>query len=67
MAQLSEKTEGAIVGTASACTAISVGVLTQPIPTEIKAVISSVSGLTAAALYAFWYGFVNKKPQTPTQ
>lgn len=61
MAQLSEKAEGAIIGTASACAAISVTVAAQPLPDFVKIPIVAATATISAALYAFWYGFVNKK------
>lgn len=67
MPQLSEKAEGLIVGAESALGAIATGVWTLPVPNEAKAAVSSVAGLAAVVLYAFWYGYVNKKQPTPTQ
>ena len=64
MANLSEKAEGALIGTASALAAIGTFAATQPIPDAVKIPIVATSGAISAGLYAFWYGFVNKKPQT---
>lgn len=57
----SEKTEGVIVGTISAASAIGVYVATSALPAEVKAVVGSGCGLLAVGLGAFWYGYVNKK------
>ena len=62
MPQVSDKTEGLIVGTESALGAIATGIWTQPLPNEVKAAISSIAGFAALVIYAFWYGYVNKKP-----
>lgn len=67
MPQLSEKVEGAIIGVASACAAISASAAIQPIPEVVKIPLVSVTAIISGALYAFWYGYVNKKPTQPTQ
>lgn len=64
MTVLSEKSEGILVGVGSACGAAATAISQTALPQEIKLPIVATLGAASAAILAFWYGAVNKKPTT---
>jgi len=60
--QTSEQVEGLIIGVASALFTTA-GIISQlPIPAEQRAPLVTIVAGVGSIMLAFWYGYVNKKP-----